>query len=171
MRASNWLIFLLLAALAAAPTTAPSSNDVDALIVQLGHDDFKVREEASTKLAKIGKPALSALQKALTSGDPEVQSRAQMLIKRIEQRPVPGGPVNPDDPVVARSLRISNDGATKNIEVRENQRTITIREKTGGIVMTVSAIENGRRPPATNASSSSRIISRPATSCAQSSRR
>ena len=72
MRASNLLIFLLLAALAAAPTTAPSSNDVDALIVQLGHDDFKVREEASTKLANIGKPALSALQKALTSGDPEV---------------------------------------------------------------------------------------------------
>ncbi len=145
MRASNWLIFLLLAALAAAPTTAPSATEVDALIVQLGHDDFKVREEASTRLANIGKPALSALQKALTSGDPEVQSRAQMLIKRIEQRPVPGGPVNPDDPVVARSLRISNDGATKNIEVRENQRTITIRENTGGIVMTVSAIENGRR--------------------------
>ena len=115
------------------------------LVTQLGHDDFKIREEASTQLAKIGKPALPALQKALLSGDPEVQSRAEMLIKRIEQRPVPGGPVNPDEPVVARSLRISNDGGTKNVEVRENQRTITIREDASGIRMSVTAIENGKR--------------------------
>src|SRR2546430_15212038 len=109
MRASICSIFLFLASLAAGPTTAPAPKDVDVLVTQLGHDDFKIREEASTQLAKIGKPALPALQKALLSGDPEVQSRAEMLIKRIEQRPVPGGPVNPDDPVVARSLRISND--------------------------------------------------------------
>src|SRR5947209_5136475 len=121
------------------------ANEIDALIVQLGHDDFKVREEASTRLAKIGKPALSSLKQALSSGDPEVQSRAEMLIKRIEQRPVPGGPVNSEEPVVARSLRISNDGGTKQVDVKENQRTITIREDGGGIVMIVSAIENGRR--------------------------
>jgi len=156
MRAPIWSIFLVLAAVAAGPvrlaalaqggpTTAPSAKDIDALIVQLGHDDFKVREEASNKLAKIGKPALGSLKQALASGDPEVQSRAEMLIKRIEQRPVPGGPVNPDEAVVARSLRISNDGGTKNVEVRENQRTITIREDGGGIAMTVSAIENGKR--------------------------
>jgi hypothetical protein len=145
MRASNWSIFLLLGMIAAGPTTAPSAKEVDALIVQLGHDDFKIREEASIKLAKIGKPALSSLKKALDGGDPEVQSRAEILIKRIEQRPVPGGPVNSDEPLVARSLRISNDGGTKNVEVRENQRTIVIREDGGGISMTVSAIENGKR--------------------------
>src|SRR5213079_2669824 len=34
---------------------------------------------------------------------------------------------------------------SKNVEVRENQRTITIREDNGAITMTVSAIENGKR--------------------------
>jgi hypothetical protein len=146
MRAANWSIFLLLAMIAAAPTTAPSAREIDALIAQLGHDDFKIREEASNKLAKIGKPALSPLQQAMKIGDPEVQSRAEMLIKRIEQRPVPGGPINPDEPVVARSLRISNDGGKKHVEVRENQRTITIQEDANaGIIMTVSAIEDGKR--------------------------
>src|SRR5215204_2872886 len=148
MRAGNLWILLVLGAIAAGPTTAPSVNEaqVNALIAQLGHDDFKIREEASSKLAKMGKPALEPLKQAMKSGDPEVQSRAEMLIKRIEQRPVPGGPVNPDEPVVARSLRISNDGGAKSVEVRENQRTITIREDgSGGISMTVSAIENGKR--------------------------
>ena len=145
MRAANWSIFLLLFTVAAGPTTAPAPREVDELIGQLGHDDFKIREEASTKLARIGKPALGPLRQALGSADPEVQSRAEMIIKRIEQRPVPGGPINPDEPVVARSLRISNEGGGKSVEVRENQRTINIREDGSGITMTVSAIENGRR--------------------------
>jgi len=145
MRAANWSIFLLFFTIAAGPATAPAPKEVDALIAQLGHDDFRIREEASTKLQKIGKPAIPSLKQAMSSADPEVQSRAEMLIKRIEQRPVPGGPIDPDEPVVARSLRISNDGGAKNVEVRENQRTITIREDLSGITMTVSAIENGKR--------------------------
>src|SRR5215212_7690125 len=121
MRAGNWWIFIVLSALAAGPTTAPAPKEIDGLIAQLGHDDFKIREEASSRLAKIGKPALPSLKQAMSSADPEVQSRAEMLIKRIEQRPVPGGPINPDEPVVARSLRITNEGGAKNVEVRENQ--------------------------------------------------
>jgi hypothetical protein len=145
MRAANWSILLLLGLIAAGPATAPSAKEIDALVAQLGHEDFKIREEASLKLAKIGKPALAPLKQALAGGDPEVQSRAEMLIKRIEQRPVPGGPIDPDEPVVARQLKISNDGGTKNVEVKESTRTITIREDVSGISMTVSAIENGRR--------------------------
>src|SRR5437762_6946877 len=60
--------FILLACIAAGPTTAPapapSPKEIDALIVQLGHDDFKVREEASQKLIKIGKPAVAALKRS-----------------------------------------------------------------------------------------------------------
>src|SRR6185436_4560853 len=146
MRAANWSVFLLLFTIAAGPTTAPAPKEIDVLIAQLGHDDFKIREEASSTLAKIGKPALPPLRQALSSADPEVQSRAEMIIKRIEQRPVPGGPIDPNEPVVARQIRISNQGGGKNVEVRENQRTITIREDgAGNITMTVSAIENGRR--------------------------
>src|SRR5882672_12924879 len=100
MRAGKWSILVVLGALGAGPTTAPAPQEVDALIAQLGHDDFKIREDASGKLAKIGKPAIPSLRQATKNGDPEVQSRAEMIIKRIEQRPVPGGPVNPDEPLV-----------------------------------------------------------------------
>ncbi len=140
--------FILLACIAAGPTTAPapapSPKEIDALIVQLGHDDFKVREEASQKLIKIGKPAVAALKQALASDDPEVQSRAQMLIRRIETRPVPGGPVSKDEEVIAQSIRISNDGGAKQVEVQEQKRKITIREDTAGIKITVSAREDGK---------------------------
>src|SRR5258706_15360671 len=78
--------FILLACFAAGPTTAPapSGKEVDALIGQLGHDDFKVREDASAKLVKIGKPAGPALEQALLRKDPEVQSRAPMLIRGVK---------------------------------------------------------------------------------------
>ena len=129
--------FILLACIAAGPTTAPttlpSAKEMDALIGQLGHDDFKIREDASQKLFKLGKPAVPALKQALASDDPEVQSRAQMLIKRIETRPVPGGPVSRDEQVIAQSIRISNDGAAKVVDVQEQRRKISIREDLAGI--------------------------------------
>src|SRR4051812_43483250 len=127
MRRLSFLI--LLACIAAGPTTAPtpapSPKELDRLIANLGNDDFRVREEATHKLYKIGKPAIPALRQALSSDDPEVQSRAQLIIKRIEIRPVPGGPVARDEEVVARSIRISNDGGAKVIEVQEQKRRIS----------------------------------------------
>jgi len=140
--------FILLACIAAGPTTVPaplpSAKELDALIVQLGHDDVKVREDAGQKLLKIGKPALPALKEALASDHPEVQSRAQVLIKRIETRPVPGGAVSKDEQVIVQQINISNNGGVKQINVQEQKRKITIREDIAGINMTVSAREDGK---------------------------
>jgi hypothetical protein len=144
-------LLIFAACLAAGPATAPTSpppapQDVNLLIAQLGHDDFSIREAAAKKLIEIGKPALESLRKAAESpDDPETQARAQQVIKRIVERPVPGGPVSPQDEVVARSIRISTEGGIRQIEVKEQSRSISISEGEFGIKMTVGAVENGRQ--------------------------
>jgi len=59
---------------------------VDVLIKQLGDDDFAKREAAGKALAEIGEPALSALQEAAASGEPEVRQRAERLVQGILDR-------------------------------------------------------------------------------------
>jgi hypothetical protein len=54
------------------------------LITQLGDDQFRVRQLATTKLGLIGAPALPALTRAEKSPDPEVQFRAAELRQQIE---------------------------------------------------------------------------------------
>lgn len=49
---------------------------------QLGHDSFKVREQAERDLAQIGRPALAAVRNAAKSDDPEIQVRANRLIAK-----------------------------------------------------------------------------------------
>ena len=44
---------------------------VEALVRDLGDDNFSVRDSATTKLTLIGEAALPQLEKALTSDDPE----------------------------------------------------------------------------------------------------
>jgi uncharacterized protein (TIGR03067 family) len=56
------------------------------LIRQLGHEKFAKREAASKELDALGAPALDALRKAATAGDPEVQRRAELLIQAITGR-------------------------------------------------------------------------------------
>src|SRR5262245_4676323 len=69
----------------------PNSQDVSPevlkkLIEQLGDDNFDKRQEASQRLEKIGKPALTALKQAAQEhADPEVKSRAADLVRHIEK--------------------------------------------------------------------------------------
>lgn len=55
------------------------------LISELGHDEYRVRQTASTKLGLVGKPALPALEKAVTSTDVEVQFRARAILQQIRE--------------------------------------------------------------------------------------
>ncbi len=74
----------------------PDGKDIERLVKQLGSDEFKEREAASSALNKVGKPALNALQKAAKgSDDLEVRSRAARLILAIRDalaRPIDLGP-------------------------------------------------------------------------------
>src|SRR5262249_9210527 len=60
------------------------SARIAALIKELGNDDFKKRETAGNKLAKIGKPALPALRdEALGNDDAEIRRRALRVARKI----------------------------------------------------------------------------------------
>ena len=53
------------------------------LTMQLGHEDFAVREAASTALENLGPLALPALERACLSDDPEIVVRAKRLRKKL----------------------------------------------------------------------------------------
>lgn len=57
---------------------------IQQLIGQLGDEDPKVREKATSELGKIGKPALNALREATKSADAEIAWRAEQLVSAIE---------------------------------------------------------------------------------------
>ncbi len=60
-----------------------TSKKVEELIQALGDESVEARQKAVDDLAKIGKPALAALNKALQSADAEVKKRAQEIIDKI----------------------------------------------------------------------------------------
>ena len=73
------ILVLGLAALFLASADAagkPTPKQIAQLIEQLGSNSYEEREQATKKLAEIGLPALDALQKAASKGDPEIRKRA-----------------------------------------------------------------------------------------------
>jgi hypothetical protein len=71
------------------PSPAPSKQEIDGLIAQLGGDDRDARDRAEDKLWKIGAPALAALKEASTDPSPELQRRAGRLVEAMERPPLP----------------------------------------------------------------------------------
>lgn len=75
-------------------TDHPSARDgqrerIDALVRQLGHEEFSKRQAAARELEAIGEPALEALRQAAKSSDsPEIRHRAEQLVQNIDPRPV-----------------------------------------------------------------------------------
>jgi hypothetical protein len=80
------LVGLTLAALDLSGLAAPSAQEIDQLIHQLGNGKFAEREAAQKRLETIGPVALDALRKATTSDDPEISRRAKELIPLLERR-------------------------------------------------------------------------------------
>ncbi len=72
----------LLLLLALVPASA--DPDVATLVANLGADDWKTREDATSALIDAGDAALPALREALGSGDAEVRMRATSAIDAIE---------------------------------------------------------------------------------------
>jgi hypothetical protein len=57
---------------------------IEKLIKQLGDDAFQVREQATTELIKIGRPAVPFLRKALKNTDIEISRRARVVLDGIK---------------------------------------------------------------------------------------
>ena len=147
------LAALTLPCLAATPSTLPSTLPIDPelqrLIATLGDTDFKTREEASKKILARGKAAIPALQQAAKLNDPEIQLRAELLIKRLSVRELPGGPFPryKNGRPTAHSLRVAPDdkGTGTLIELTDEGRQIRILKTPGDIQLTVSVLQNGNR--------------------------
>jgi hypothetical protein len=71
------------------PKSGTSEQNIKRWIDQLGSDRYKVREQASLQLAKLGKSAMPNLKQAMQSPDAEVRRRAQQLVEQIDPPPVP----------------------------------------------------------------------------------
>jgi hypothetical protein len=75
---------LIVTALLAVGGQDQTEQRIQELIRSLEDENKEVRDKAAEDLAKIGKPALTALLKAAESKDPEVKSLAQLAIEKIE---------------------------------------------------------------------------------------
>jgi hypothetical protein len=77
------------------------------LIAKLGHEEFKEREDATKELGALGGVALEELREAAKSDDVEVKTRAEKLVKEIEQTLSPEDEeVIDDDEIVAVKFTI-----------------------------------------------------------------
>jgi hypothetical protein len=66
------------------PTEEPSPETVAKLIAQLGAVPFRLRQQATDELTKLGDPVLPALRKAATKSELEVRRRIELVVIRIQ---------------------------------------------------------------------------------------
>lgn len=66
------------------PAVQASGKAIEALVRELGDEDFQVREKATQEIWELGEAALPALREALGSTDPEQRFRARDLIAKIQ---------------------------------------------------------------------------------------
>ncbi len=96
MRSSVFSL-LLLSLVAAAPATQPVDTQIKALINQLGDMQSSVREKATSELTAKGLAARALLVEASKSEDPEIASRAKMILRSLPWD-------RPTDPPAVRNL-------------------------------------------------------------------
>lgn len=79
------VIFALTTIMPAVAADAPKPDAVAKLVAQLNSADFRVRQDASDRLIKLGGPALPVLRRALTgNAELEAKRRIEFVIGRIE---------------------------------------------------------------------------------------
>ncbi len=87
------VLALLLCALplfAAEPATRPAP-DIEALVAQLGGDDWQARQKAQDGLVAMGQPVVGRLQRLVReTRDEEVRTRAETALKQIEANDTSG---------------------------------------------------------------------------------
>lgn len=88
---------------AAQPTEAEQAK-VAELVGQLGHEEFKVRDNAEKQLVEIGSAAVTALGEAIHNDDPEVRFRARRALETITARQ--DAHRRRDEPVICFGMRL-----------------------------------------------------------------
>jgi hypothetical protein len=91
-------------------------EEVDVSIKNLGNDVFKIRDEADTKLIKLGKISYLALKKT-NSADMEVLQRRDKIIARIE-RDVPNLRFDEDDLMITKKFQIKGKLVKDSIKMK-----------------------------------------------------
>jgi hypothetical protein len=86
------LLCTLFMGLALSAPTAPTPAEINQAVVELGHADGEVRDQAEGRLWKWGDVALRVVAKAADSDDPEVRIRARGLWQRIAMNLRPDTP-------------------------------------------------------------------------------
>lgn len=133
---------------AEAASDAALNEQIDSLITNLDADNIKIREQASEELKKIGKPALSALQEASESDNPEVAWRAKIIINAINRAEwrksiQQGRPEPPDIKSQPRSRGFSNSFS---ITIGPGASSYQLQQDANGkITVTITETKDGKQ--------------------------
>ncbi len=122
---------------------------IEALIKQLGAEDFAAREKAGEELRRIGRPGLEALRKAAASDDPEVRTRARALAAEIDKAEAPRRP-SPGFALPGGSVSIMSVNGDRTFKVTpgDGSEPITFHWKADGRVKLEYAAAAGARKSA-----------------------
>jgi hypothetical protein len=144
----------LLAGLASAQD-GDAARTIEALVRQLGADDYAAREKATQELRNIGRPAEEALRKAAQSDDAEIQSRARALLRALEKPPAPEKPRDEAGPRPAPgfnfqgfrggslSVQSTNGDSVYQVRPSDGSEPFTLRRSAGGSVKLEYADDQG----------------------------
>jgi tetratricopeptide (TPR) repeat protein len=110
-----------------ATPVAPTMEQIQAAVAQLGADDFRERQRASDLLWQAGLAAEGPLREALKSDDPEVRFRAAAILDKIRFGILPNTP--PDILLLIDQFRHGNSATAKRqalLELQAKGRWTTI---------------------------------------------
>jgi hypothetical protein len=113
------------------------SEKVEALVRQLGSEEYDLREQAMEEIKKTGAAAIEALQKALESEDEEIRSRAEKLLGEIEEDADPAededGQLAPllgkEDEVVTQQFTVLGRVLEESFAVKTRYGNLTFRRQ------------------------------------------
>ncbi len=112
----------------APPRTEIRVEEIDAAIVNLGHDDFNLREAATKKLAQAGVAAVKPLAAAAEQEDLEVAIRAVRVLDAIFRAE--------DD--------VANEAAERELEKLAKAKSPVIAERSRGTLESLTAVREQR---------------------------
>jgi hypothetical protein len=105
-------------------------ENIGKLIGKLADEEFKVREDATKELGALGAVALEELREAAKSEDVEVKTRAEKLVKEIEQSiPPDSEEIIDDDEIVAKKFTIRGTLLVDKFIIKTRYGTITADKK------------------------------------------